>query len=284
MQGAIDTLKNSLAIYQEERFLLVGVASTLLSMSAFLLFSLPWTWVAYKDPESLRKFRVQGREFPIKRWFWPSLGRFLVNGFLSFLSLVLVWPLIRNLPGIHTGELPPWYVMVGQIAFFIVLDDFLYYWMHRTLHTRWLYKHVHSVHHRITTPFALTGNYMHAVEFILTSTLVLIGPSLVGAHVVTLWIWVVFRQFEAADGHSGYDVPWNPGLLVPFYKGPAYHDFHHRRFFGNYAGFFAYLDKLFGGTYSKGYEEYRRAHSHHPPAESEPPPAAPAAAAVQPKP
>jgi len=282
MQGAIDTLKNSLAIYQEERFLLVGVASTLLSMGAFLLFSLPWTWVAYKDPEGLRKYRVQGREFPIKRWFWPSLGRFLVNGFLSFLSLVLVWPLIRNLPGIHTGELPPWYVVVGQIAFFIVLDDFLYYWMHRALHTRWLYKHVHAVHHRITTPFALTGNYMHAVEFVLTSTLVLTGPSLVGAHVVTLWIWVVFRQFEAADGHSGYDVPWNPGLLVPFYKGPAYHDFHHRRFFGNYAGFFAYLDKLFGGTYSKGYEEYRRAHSHHPPIEPEPAPAA-QAAAVQPK-
>ncbi len=284
MHGAIDALVSSLEIYREERFLLVGAASTLLSMTSFLLFALPWTWVAHKNPESLKKYRVQGRDFPIQRWFWPSLGRFLVNGSLSFLSLVLVWPLIRDLPGIHAGVLPPWYVMVAQIAFFIVLDDFLYYWMHRTLHTRWLYKHVHSVHHRITTPFALTGNYMHAVEFVWTSTLVLIGPSLVGAHVVTLWLWIVFRQFEAADGHSGYDVPWNPGLLVPFYKGPAYHDFHHRRFFGNYAGFFAYLDKLFGGTYSKGYEEYRRAHAHPPPAEPEAPATGPSPAAVQPEP
>ncbi|WNG32417.1 sterol desaturase family protein [Archangium minus] len=258
MDGSNTTLETILAMYQEERFFLIAVCSTLLSITAFLAFALPWTWVAYKNPESLKKYRVQGRDFPVQRWFMPSLQRFAFNNLLSFMSVLVSWPLLR-MSGIHFGELPPWYVIVGQIAFFIVLDDFLYYWMHRTLHTRWLYKHIHSVHHRITTPFALTGNYMHAVEFMLTSALVMTGPALVGAHVVTLWAWIVFRQLEAADGHSGYDVPWNPALLVPFYKGPVYHDFHHRRFFGNYAGFFSYLDKLFGGTYSKGYEEYRRA-------------------------
>jgi plant 4alpha-monomethylsterol monooxygenase len=258
MDSVIDTLKSTLAIYEDERFFFIAVCSTLLSIVSFLAFALPWTWVAYKNPESLKKYRIQGRDFPVKRWLVPSLQRFALNNLVSFLGVVLSWPLVRH-SGIHTGPLPAWYVIVAQIACFIVLDDFLYYWMHRTLHTPWLYKHVHSVHHRITTPFALTGNYMHVIEFMLTSTLVMTGPALLGAHVVTMWLWIVFRQLEAADGHSGYDVPWNPALLVPFYKGPVYHDFHHRRFFGNYAGFFAYLDKLFGGTYSKGYEDYRRA-------------------------
>lgn len=277
MDGASMNLDGLLAMYQEERFFYVGVCSALLSIVAFLVFALPWTWLAHKNPESLRKYRVQGKDFPVGRWLMPSLGRFTFNNLVSFLGVLLAWPVMR-LSGMHMGELPPWYVMVGQIVFFIVLDDFLYYWMHRTLHTPWLYKHVHSVHHRITTPFALTGNYMHVVEFMLTSTLVMLGPSIVGAHVVTLWAWIVFRQFEAADGHSGYDVPWNPGLLFPFYKGPAYHDFHHRRFFGNYAGFFAYLDRLFGGTYSKGYEEYRRAQ----PAPAQPQPQAQVEAPPQP--
>jgi plant 4alpha-monomethylsterol monooxygenase len=281
MDGANITLNGILAMYQEERFFLIGVCSALLSIAAFLAFALPWTWVAYKNPESLKKYRVQGREFPVKRWLMPSLGRFAFNNLLSFMSVFLSWPLLR-LSGIHAGPLPPWYVVAGQVLFFIVLDDFLYYWMHRTMHTPWLYKHVHSVHHRITTPFALTGNYMHVVEFMLTSTLVMTGPSLLGAHVVSLWAWIVFRQLEAADGHSGYDVPWNPALLVPFYKGPAYHDFHHRRFFGNYAGFFAYLDKVFGGTYSKGYEDYRRAKQPQP--EPEPQPQAEPRAQVEPRP
>ncbi|REG30997.1 4-alpha-methyl-delta7-sterol-4alpha-methyl oxidase [Archangium gephyra] len=271
MEGSITSLDSILEMYQEERFFLIAICSTLLSIAAFLAFALPWTWVAYKNPESLKKYRVQGRDIPVKRWFAPSLQRFAINSLVSFLGVLVAWPVLRR-SGIHAGELPAWYVMVGQIAFFIVLDDLLYYWMHRAMHTRWLYKHVHSVHHRITTPYALTGNYMHAFEFMMTSTLVLVGPSLVGAHVVTLWAWIVFRQLEAADGHSGYDVPWNPALLIPFYKGPAYHDFHHRRFFGNYAGFFAYLDKVFGGTWSKGYEEYRRAQQQRPEPQPQPEP------------
>ena len=49
-----------------------------------------------------------------------------------------------------------------QLLFFILLDDFLFYWMHRSLHeSRWLFKKVHSTHHRIMTPWAITGNYMH---------------------------------------------------------------------------------------------------------------------------
>jgi 4-alpha-methyl-delta7-sterol-4alpha-methyl oxidase len=258
MEGASKALSELLALYMDERFFLIGICSTVLSITAFLVFAVPWTWVAWKNPEPLRKYRIQGKDIPVKRWLGPSLRAFTLNNLVSFAALLLSWPLASK-SGLHIGwdVMPPWYVVVGQVVFFIILDDFLYYWMHRTLHRPWLYKHIHAVHHRVTNPCAINGNYMHVGEFILTSTLVFIGPVLVGAHVVTLWAWIVFRQLEAADGHSGYDVPWNPALLFPFYKGPVYHDFHHRRFFGNYAGFFAYLDGIFG-EHSQGYREYRR--------------------------
>mgnify|MGYP001953756393 CR=1 FL=1 len=86
--------------------------------------------------------------------------------------------------------------------------------------------------------------------------LVLAGPILLGVHVVTLWIWVIFRQYEAADGHSGYDFPGNPATLFPGYEGGLYHDYHHARVHGNYAGFFSYLDAIFG-TYCRGYLQHR---------------------------
>jgi sterol desaturase/sphingolipid hydroxylase (fatty acid hydroxylase superfamily) len=89
----------------------------------------------------------------------------------------------------------------AQVVFFVYLDDFLYYWFHRGMHGRWLYKHVHGWHHRIVTPWAITGHYMHPVEYSLTGTVALIGPLLLGSHVVTLWVWFAFRQWEAAEGH-----------------------------------------------------------------------------------
>lgn len=38
-------------------------------------------------------------------------------------------------------------VISTQILFYFILEDFVFYWGHRVLHTKWLYKHVHSIHH-----------------------------------------------------------------------------------------------------------------------------------------
>ena len=129
--------------------------------------------------------------------------------------------------------------------------------MHRWFHeNKFLLKHVHSVHHRIRNTCGINGNYMHWIEFSATATLMLLGPMLIGAHLYVVWIWVVIRQFEAVDGHAGYDIPWNPAHWLPLYEGPVYHDFHHSKFKGNYAGFLPYLDRFMGNTYVKEYLTY----------------------------
>lgn len=242
-------------IYSEPLFWLFPIASTVIGIVAFLAFALPMTWIAWKNPAWAAPYRIQqDRPMNVGKWFLPSLRCMLINNLILLPGLILSWPLLR-LSGIHAGELPAWYVMVGQLLFFILLDDFLYYWMHRAMHRPWLFRHVHAVHHRARTPYAIAGNYLHWAEYVATISLVLIGPMLVGAHVVTLWIWVIIRQLEAADGHFGYDLPWNPLRLLPLYDGSGYHDFHHGSFRGNYAGALGYLDRVFG-TRSEGYVAY----------------------------
>lgn len=244
---------NLAAVYQEPLFLWFPVTTQLVSMAAFLLFAVPLTWIAYRRPAWSERYRIQGRVGDPTKILGPSIRYWLGNNLLMFTLTLAGWPLLR-LTGVHMGALPPWYVIAGQVLFFIYFDDFFYYWMHRAMHGKFLYKRVHGVHHRVFIPWAISGHYMHPVEFVLTGTLALVGPVLIGAHVVTVWIWIAFRQFEAAEGHSGYSFPWNPAHLVPLYGGTEYHDFHHAKFHGNYAGFLGYLDGIFG-TYSKGYKE-----------------------------
>ena len=229
-----------------------------LSVGAFLVFALPWTFLAWKDPAWARPYRIQNKPLDVRRWFWPSMRKIGVNSFITLLILIPTWPLIR-LFGVHDGPLPPWYSIAAQLLFFILAEDFLYYWMHRAFHTKWLFKHIHSVHHHPVTPCAIAGNYFHPVEFIATTFLVILLPLLLGSHLVVLWIYVAFRQWVAADGHCGYDIPWSPTRFIPLYHGPAYHDFHHKRFYGNYAGFLSYLDRFFEG-YAKGYSLYYNEH------------------------
>jgi hypothetical protein len=75
------------------------------------------------------------------------------------------------------------------------------------------------------------------------------------ATVATLYIWIVLRQWEAAEGHAGYDFPWSPTHLFPFSDGATHHDFHHAKVKGNYAGFFPWNDAVFG-TLCAGYAEH----------------------------
>lgn len=221
---------------------------------AFVIFATPWTILAWRDPQWARPFRIQQKEIPVRKWLWPTIGSLLTNYAFAFAAIFLVWPLLRH-AGIHGGPAPGWLEVAGSLAFFIFLDDFLYYWMHRFLHIGWFYKKIHSVHHRQTRTFALAGNYMHPAEFLMTISLLMLGPVLLQSHYLTVYAWVIFRQLEAADGHAGYDFRWNPLNWFPFYHGPVYHDFHHKRFLGNYAGFLSWADAVFG-KYAKGYREY----------------------------
>ena len=243
------------AIYQEPMFWLLVVGGNLIGMAAFLTFAGPMTWLAVRDPERLRPYRIQqGRRPRRPKVIQESIRSWLLNNALMFALSAALWPLLR-LTDIHWGPLPPWYVIVLQVVFFIYLDDALYYIMHRSMHrSRWLFKHVHSVHHRVRTPWAITGHYMHPAEYVATGTLMLVGPALVGCHVGVLWLWIVIRQWEAAEGHCGYDLPWSPTHLLPGGDGARHHDFHHAKVRGNYAGFLAWLDGLLG-TYVRGYPD-----------------------------
>lgn len=242
-----------LEVYRDPLFLLFPVASVLISAAAFLLFALPLTLLAARAPAALERFRIQRRRPRAQDLVGPALRWWAINNLALLAAVTLAWPLLR-LSAVHAGPLPPWYVVAGQVVLFVYLDDFLFYWAHRALHGQFLYKRIHGWHHTILTPWAVTGHYMHPLEYLLTAGVALVGPLLVGAHVVTLWIWFAFRQWEAAEGHCGYDFPWSPTHWFPLSDGAVHHDRHHERVKGNYAGFFPWTDAVFG-TLARGYGE-----------------------------
>lgn len=258
LDALLNTLPEAIAAsYRDPMYFDLIVVTLYLSIAAFLIFALPWTLLAYFDPEPLRKYKIQQKPFQVKKYFWPNIGRITMNSTIMLLLMTAIWPLFQQISTIHTGEFPVWYVLLAQLAFFIFFDDFIYYWLHRSMHHPWLLKHVHGVHHRIKNTCALDGNYFHWAEFVATGAIALIPPLLIGAHLYVVYIWIIIRQFEAADGHCGYDLPKNPVKLMPFYHGAVYHDFHHARFKGNYSGFLSYLDKFMGNTYIPSYLTYQ---------------------------
>lgn len=149
--------------------------------------------------------------------------------------------------------------MFGQCLASFVLEDFYFYWMHRLLHWKKIYKHVHKVHHEHAAPFGIAAEYAHPVETVLLGIGTMIGPLLLMRHLLALWVWIAVRVLETVEDHSGYDVPWNITNCIPFWGGSVHHEHHHKTFEGNYASVFTIWDRVFqtDGTFRKA-QQIRR--------------------------
>lgn len=92
--------------------------------------------------------------------------------------------------------------------------------------------------HEFSAPFGLAAEYAHPVEVLVLGTGTIGGPLLfailsqtiwpqVSLHIVTVYIWVILRLFQAVEAHSGYDFPWGTRHWLPFWSGAEHHDYHH---------------------------------------------------------
>lgn len=179
---------------------------------------------------------------------WACTKHLLMSHFFFQLPMLLVFRLVaqQRMGMVVSGPLPPISEWLWQIPAFFMFEDFYFYWVHRLLHHPLLYPKVHKVHHLHKAPFGIAAEYAHPIETMFLGVGFFIGPLLYCRHLATLWVWVAFRLWETIEDHSGFDLPFNPTNLIPFWAGANHHDHHHRTFQGNYAAVFVFWDYIFG--------------------------------------
>jgi sterol desaturase/sphingolipid hydroxylase (fatty acid hydroxylase superfamily) len=148
-----------------------------------------------------------------------------------------------------TPPIPSLTEILPQLAVFLLTEDALHYALHRLLHTPYLYKTIHKVHHHHPAPFGFSA-YAHPIEVFALAIPTYSGLLFVRPHLFTFYLWIFIRQLDSLDTHCGYEFPWHPHRLIPFWGGAPFHDYHHAAFTGNFASRFTYLDKLLG-TYKE---------------------------------
>lgn len=141
-------------------------------------------------------------------------------------------------------------MQIVQIIVAMLVMDTWQYFVHRYMHqNKFLYRHVHSQHHKLVVPYAIGALYNHPLEGLLLDTFGgAISFLISGMTARTAVIFFCFAVIKTVDDHCGL---WLPGNLfhVLFQNNTAYHDIHHQlqglKF--NYSQpFFPIWDKLLG--------------------------------------
>lgn len=206
----------------------------------------------------MQRFKIQRDKPETAEKQWKCFKQLLFSHFCIQLPMMTgLYPYMKmfNMPYLWE-DMPRWYDIAIKVFFCLVIEDTWHYWVHRLLHHKRLYKHVHKIHHNFQAPFGMTAEYAHPIETVVLGFGFFIGILLFANHLVFLWTWVTIRLMETIEVHSGYDIPYiNPMHLIPGYAGVRFHDFHHYNFVGNYSSTFFWWDWLLGTD--QQYKEFK---------------------------
>ncbi|OIW32417.1 fatty acid hydroxylase [Coniochaeta ligniaria NRRL 30616] len=195
-----------------------------------------------------KKWKLQNQKIPTWKEQWDCAVLVLISHFTVELPQIWFFHPLATYFGMDFGvPFPPLWKMAMQIAVFFVLEDAWHYWFHRALHIGPLYRNIHKLHHTYSAPFGLAAEYASPIEAMLLGFgivgIPIVWVSVTGElHLITMYLWIVLRLFQAIDAHSGYDFPWSLRHFMPFWAGADHHDLHHERFIGNYASSFRWWD------------------------------------------
>ncbi|PGH00563.1 hypothetical protein AJ79_08166 [Helicocarpus griseus UAMH5409] len=116
-----------------------------------------------------------------------------------------------------------------QYAIAVFAFDSWQFLVHYTMHkNKWLYRNMHSRHHRLYVPYAFGAQYSHP------------GEAFINDHIGSAFTFKIARlstrqaayfftvaMLKSVDDHCGYRLPWDPFTLLTD-NNSAYHDIHHQ--------------------------------------------------------
>ncbi|MCC6370584.1 MAG: sterol desaturase family protein [Bacteroidia bacterium] len=221
--------------------------SILLMLRYFILCGLFFAvfYVLFKN--RLFKHKLQNK-FPFRseyiRDILYSLSSSIIFGLVFSLTITVFLPYTKLYDNIDTyGQ---WYFWLSFILM-ALLHDTYFYWTHRLIHTRRLFKIIHRVHHQSTNPSPWTSYAFHPLEAFLQALIIPVMVLLFPIQKVALIFYFLFQFLHNIYGHLGYELLplfFTNSRVGRFLNTSVIHNKHHKNVKGNYGLLFTFWDKL----------------------------------------
>lgn len=204
----------------------------------------------------LHRLRAQGESYRMnrkdlsrnnERFLWGDQVK--DNMFWSIASGVTIWTCYEAITYwiYASGRLPVidnvWY-FIACVYLLFIWSTTNFYFVHRTLHWKPVYRYAHELHHRNVDVGPWTGISMHPLEHLFYFSPFVLW-WIVPVHPVIIILTGFYQGLNPALSHSGFDYV-KFGDRIRFKTGDWYHHLHHQYFNLNYGNTPTPFDKVFG--------------------------------------
>ena len=190
----------------------------------------------------------------VRRELKWSLLTALIYGLVGVATILLGkfygWQMYRKI------DSRGWAWFVASIGIAIVVHDTWFYWTHRLMHHRRLFKLFHRVHHESTNPSPWAAYSFAPLEAAVQAGIFPLLMFTVPMHPLAFFSFMIWQISFNVLGHTGYE--YSPSWLMKSALGklintPTHHVQHHEKLRGNYGLYFNVWDRLMK-TNHKDYE------------------------------
>ncbi|PQA92426.1 hypothetical protein B0A69_15435 [Chryseobacterium shigense] len=223
-------------------FSLIDMLKYILISSAFYLIF----HIIYK--KSLASAKIQDKSISgndIRREIYHSLVSSIIMTFL--VVLIVNTPIVNSTLLYHTVSEYSILWLIASIPIGMFIHDTYFYWLHRLLHHKKIFRHVHLVHHKSNNPNPFSSYSFHMIEAVGEGLIIPLLLFIIPLHPFSLYTYLLFSFIINAYGHLGYEIApqwFRNSFLFGILNTSVYHNLHHSKFHGNYGLYFRFWDRI----------------------------------------
>ncbi len=225
----------------------------------YVIFSGTAYWLFWKRwAERLHYRRIQQR-FPkatlLKQEFLWSMSTFAI---FAMTGAVVFW-LGKYGYTVRYERISDygWGYFFLSIVLMILVHDAYFYWTHRAIHHKMLFRYFHRVHHLSHNPSPWAAFSFHPLEAVVEAGIIFVISFLIPHHGLALLGFLIFMTVMNVLGHLGYELYPNGFTRHPigqWFNTSTHHNLHHHKGKLNYSLYFNWWDRWMG-TNQEGYHE-----------------------------
>lgn len=161
--------------------------------------------------------------------------------------VILQTPQIRKHTLFYTGiHQYGWLYFFLTFPLMFLIHDTYFYWTHRLMHHKKLFKIFHLVHHYSTNPSPWAAYSFHPLEAIVEAGIFVVFLFMIPIHPLQLGIFFLAMIIYNVYGHLGYELypkGFSRHWIGRWINTSVNHNMHHQYFKGNYGLYFLWWDR-----------------------------------------